>query len=103
MVFAGRTDLIEIWWDNVIDLYDFKTNKKLTNSLSVNICILLLIIYPMHLFSLRMPIKPIRFNVRVSRILSTFSKFIMDHSEKKNRSDSSSVSKKGYVAIVTTL
>lgn len=26
---AGRTDLIEIWWDNVVNLYDFKTNKKI--------------------------------------------------------------------------
>jgi len=26
---AGRTDLIEIWWDNIANIYDFKTNKKI--------------------------------------------------------------------------
>lgn len=26
---AGRTDLVEIWWDNVVNVYDFKTNKKI--------------------------------------------------------------------------
>ena len=27
---AGRTDLVEMWWDNIINLYDFKTNKKIS-------------------------------------------------------------------------
>lgn len=26
---AGRTDLVEVWWDNIVNIYDFKTNKKI--------------------------------------------------------------------------
>jgi hypothetical protein len=26
---AGRTDLIHVWWDKIIDVADFKTNKKI--------------------------------------------------------------------------
>ena len=27
---AGRTDLVHVWWEKIIDLGDFKTNKKIT-------------------------------------------------------------------------
>jgi hypothetical protein len=26
---AGRTDLVEIWWENIVNVFDFKTNKKI--------------------------------------------------------------------------